>query len=64
MKNKNITYMTQAAMIAAIYVVHHLCRVAAFLVRRSAGSYFGGAYNSSGLYSGCHSRIICRMPDR
>ena len=63
MKNKNITYMTQAAMIAAIYVVITYVG-AAFLVRRSAGSYFGGAYNSSGLYSGCRSRIICRMPDR
>ena len=54
MKNKNISFMTQAAMIAAIYVV---------LTYVFAPFSFGPDH-SSGIHTSSNSRIIYRLPDR
>ena len=63
MKDKNVSYLTQAAMIAAIYVV-----LTALFAPISFGEiqdpYCRNADSSSNLYSGSHPRIVCGMSDR
>ena len=63
MKNKNISFMTQAAMIAAIYVVLTSC-ICAIFIRRGSGSYFRSPDDSSGFHTSSYSRIIYRLPCR
>ena len=52
MKNKNVAFMTQAAMIAAIYVV--LTCICTIFIRRSTDSYCRSTYDPSGIYTGCN----------
>ena len=63
MKNKNISFMTQAAMIAAIYVV--LTYVfAPFSFGEVQVRICRSPDHSSGIHTSSNSRIIYRLPDR
>ncbi len=57
MKNKNVLYLTQAAMIAAIYVV--LTFVFAAI---SFGEVQLRIAEALTVYAGGHSWTVCRMP--
>ena len=63
MKNKNLSFMTQAAMIAAIYVVLTYI-FAPFFFRRSTGSYLRGTHYFTNIYTSRYSGTLCRMSDR
>ena len=54
MKNKNVAFMTQAAMIAAIYVVLTYVFAPVF-IRRSTDTYCRSTYDPSGIYTGSDS---------
>ena len=64
MKNKNIQFVTQAAMIAAIYVVLTICVRAVFSYRRGAGSYCRSPDDPSGVHPCRYPRVVRRMPGR
>ena len=63
MKNQKVTFMTQAAMIAAIYVV--LTYVfAPFSFGEVQVPYCRGTDHSSVIYSRRNSGAVCRLSDR
>lgn len=57
MKNKNHSFMTQAAMIAAIYVVLTSCTI---FFRRSTGSYPRGTHYFTNIYTSRYSGTLCQ----
>lgn len=62
MKNKNLSFMTQAAMIAQSSGADlHLCTI---FFRRSTGSYLRGTHYFTNIYTSRYSGTLCRMSDR
>lgn len=54
MKNKNVAFMTQAAMIAANLRGAYLC-ICTIFIRRSTDTYCRSTYDPSGIYTGSDS---------